>query len=72
MEVVNYNEKYRSDCLRIFKSNSGKFFSSEELVDFQLYLDSMSSNASYFVILRKGEAVACGGYESLGEIVGLC
>jgi ribosomal-protein-alanine N-acetyltransferase len=66
-----YQSADRKECLSIFKSNTPRFFTPEELSDFEQWLDRcdpeyqglQEGNTNYYYIAEAGGAVtACGGF----------
>jgi ribosomal protein S18 acetylase RimI-like enzyme len=65
MDIHPYQQDYYTACLDIFQSNVPEFFNADEESAFSTYLLNYASH--YFVILDKGQAVACGGFDIEGE-----
>lgn len=55
----DYSESDRDECLRLFRSNSPRFFRDHERPEFEAFLDS--GECPYFVIEEAGTVVGCGG-----------
>ncbi|AYZ12924.1 GNAT family N-acetyltransferase [Chryseobacterium arthrosphaerae] len=60
MEIINYTNIFRENCIEIFKSNLPKFFAMEELPLFESFLDQ-HTDEDYFVVRSGGQVVGCGG-----------
>ncbi|MFA0813237.1 GNAT family N-acetyltransferase [Microbulbifer epialgicus] len=72
MKIVKYTHRYKEACITLFRSNSDKYFSDEELSEFEAYLNKDAGYKPYFIVLKNNEVIACGGYEKSGGVVGLC
>ncbi len=64
-----YEEKDKLQCLIAFKSNVPMYFTEDEVLDYENFLDSyiIKQNTSdyrtkYFVLLIENQLVACGGF----------
>ena len=55
-----YRPTDKGDCLRVFKSNVGKFFAIKERKMYQVFLNNLPG--SYFVLTRAKQLIGCGGY----------
>ncbi len=60
MTIRSYKIEDRESLMKIFKSNTPKFFDREELQDFQEYLDQRGD--TYLTILYKGKIIGGTGY----------
>lgn len=74
MTMENFRPYHVQDCeacLRLFDSNTPRFFGMAERPGFQQYL---LDSPAYSVIERNGRIVACGGYaiEAEGDVASLC
>ncbi len=66
MSILPYEKVHRAGCLAIFKGNQTPFFADAELLEFTEFLDHETAQSRYFVVLREGVLVACGGYGQFG------
>ncbi|NQZ11742.1 MAG: GNAT family N-acetyltransferase [Algicola sp.] len=71
MAHQQYNKKYRSQCIDAFDSNVGKYFDLTERKEFIEFLDSLNDLSTYFVCIRDGRVVACGGVDKKSTIASL-
>src|SRR5688572_30026991 len=71
MYIREYNDKDRSACLDLFKSNMPLYFAEHELTDYEQWLDGRearklaydnSQAEMYYVLENDGEICACGGF----------
>ena len=62
MNILEYRDEFRDDCLDVLKSNVGKFIAAWEVDEYEKYLKTQAHQESYFVVLDGKEVVACGGY----------
>lgn len=63
LRFIEYSPEYREQCLQILKSNMEKYFSPEEIADFERFLVDETPQSPYFLLLKDQHLVACGGYE---------
>ena len=63
VRFIEYSPEYREQCLQILKSNMERYFSPEEIVDFERYLGDDTPQSPYFLLINDKHLVACGGYE---------
>lgn len=61
MKIRQYTKEYRAECIEIFDSNIGQYFSPSERDEFSQYLDSLDDQSAYYVCLIDGLVRACGG-----------
>lgn len=71
MKIQPYSKDNFDQCVDIFVSNLDKYFAEHELADFKTYLNYAATSNTYFVIVDEGDVAACGGYEKMGDVVGL-
>ncbi|MBT4370409.1 MAG: GNAT family N-acetyltransferase [Candidatus Marinimicrobia bacterium] len=71
MRIEPYQLKYFEDCIKIIRSNTPKYLDPSEHSDYEDYLSR--NEKIYFVIFKKSDIVACGGYgvNNSGTKVGL-
>ena len=71
MRIEPYQSKYFEDCIKIIQSNTPKYIDYSEHSDYEDYLSR--NEKIYFVIFKKSDIVACGGYgvNNSGTKVGL-
>jgi len=62
MHVEKYRGIDREDCLTIFESNTGLYFSEFERDEFLHFLNCLSQEDDYFTFRMGDKIVACGGY----------
>lgn len=62
MKIIHYNECFKDECLRVFKSNIGTFFASHEIQGYESYLGFHALKLPYFIVMKCNKVVACGGY----------
>jgi predicted GNAT family N-acyltransferase len=55
-----YDPADEAACLRLFDSNTPKFFGAQERPDFESFLQRQP--CPFFVVEKDGQIVACGGY----------
>ena len=60
MRIEPYQLKYFEDCIKIIQSNTPKYIDYSEHSDYEDYLSR--NEKIYFVIFKKSDIVACGGY----------
>ena len=60
MRIEPYQSKYFEDCIKIIQSNTPKYIDYSEHSDYEDYLSR--NEKIYFVIFKKSDIVACGGY----------
>ena len=63
MKTIRYKKSDKEACLRVFESNSGKFFASSERQDFIGFLDNHAEDSFYYIVIDSDEVIACGGFE---------
>jgi predicted GNAT family N-acyltransferase len=68
MDILTYENDYRAQCIRAFDSNIGQYFDASEREEFIEFLDSLTSNSKYFICLKNGQLLACGGIGLSQEI----
>ena len=61
MRIEPYKQKYFDNCMNIIESNTPKYISFNEHLNFEKYLSR--DNKKYFVLFHYQNLVACGGYE---------
>jgi N-acetylglutamate synthase-like GNAT family acetyltransferase len=62
MKFVTYQDNYKHPCLAIFDSNTPLYFTQEERVEFEAYLNQPARQQDYFVVLDGSRVVGCGGF----------
>lgn len=71
MEIKQYSKEHNRSCIRIFESNTPRYFAEDEQEGLELWLSGQDSGhlayknteAEFFYVLEdKGLVVACGGY----------
>ena len=62
MNIQKYSEEDRLECLEIFDSNIGKFFTPSEREEFSEFLNSLSDDSDYFVCMQDNRVLVCGGF----------
>jgi len=67
MQIIEYNESYKLECLRVFRSNEPHYFAQHEIRDFEQYLDRPWQNQKYFLAIDDGKVIAQGGYSFIKE-----
>ena len=60
MEILNYDPKYKQQCIGIFESNIPKFFLPKELPACKEYFASIIAS-NYWVLEHQNEIIASGG-----------
>ena len=71
MEIQSYSKEKFDPCVDIFVSNLDKYFAEYELDEFKTFLDYAATSNTYYVVVDEGAVTACGGYEKMGDVVGL-
>lgn len=71
MKIIRYQENYKDECLRVFRSNIGTYFAEWESSEFEEFLDAYAIKLPYFVVVDNDEVVACGGYYQKDGLAGL-
>ena len=61
LSLIPYNNNLLADCVSLFRSNQGKYFSAEELAEYQSFLEGLKSNDYYYVVLGDDTIVGAGG-----------
>ncbi|GAB6260942.1 GNAT family N-acetyltransferase [Photobacterium sp. R1] len=72
MEIVKYSAEHKDDCVLAFKSNLDQFFAASELDEFMAFLDTQALNSPYFVLMKEGQVIGCGGVSVYQGISYLC
>jgi GNAT superfamily N-acetyltransferase len=71
MQIQTFTEKYRADLVAAFKSNMPQFFATNELPDFEAFLDKFLAQTDdgkgferiyYYVILENDVTIGAGGF----------
>jgi len=61
LEARTYTVSDKARCLSIFRSNVPKFFESNELIDYEKFLDNLPCD--YLVVHDHEKVLGCGGYD---------
>ncbi len=64
-----YTHDYFDACVALFKSNQGKYFTSEEETDYRNFLSNLTDRDTYYVIHTGSRVVAAGGFADEGDYV---
>jgi [ribosomal protein S18]-alanine N-acetyltransferase len=71
MQIQPFTEKHRTDLVAAFKSNMPQFFATNELPDFEAFLDKFLAQTDdgkgferiyYYVIVENDVAIGAGGF----------
>jgi len=71
ISIIPYNDSFREGCMAAFLSNVPKFFTQDEIRQFNEWLDYLENmeaeNPSprisyYYVMLQEGKVIGCGGF----------
>jgi ribosomal protein S18 acetylase RimI-like enzyme len=70
LSILPYTPAYRQGCVDVFASNIPKFFTLDEVDQFNEWLDYLEGTLDlypeeencYYVVLLKGQVLACGGF----------
>lgn len=60
-QIVSFSSIYKQEVLDIFKSNCPKYFSMDELAEFEHYLDYFADE-NFLIIKCNDTILGCGGY----------
>lgn len=60
MKIIPFQDKYKTECLAIFKSNVPKYFAEYEYDDFSKWIDTEQAK-DYLLLEDNNELVGCGG-----------
>lgn len=60
-QIVTYSPIHKQEVLDIFKSNCPKYFSMDEYVEFEQYLDHLADE-NFLIIKGNDTILGCGGY----------
>ena len=70
-KVIPYQREHKEACIKVFRSNIGKYFAEEELAEFEEFLDTKVETLKYFVMISADKVIGCGGYYVRGDEVRL-
>jgi len=71
LTIIPYESKFKSACISAFKSNVPEYFTSEEIQQFESFLDHFEENVYpdttfrrtyFYVLVKNGELIGCGGF----------
>lgn len=62
LTLVPYTPELLEECLYLFMSNTGKYFSEVEKDEYQGFLESLNDEKPYFLVKQGTRYVAAGGY----------
>lgn len=65
VHIKEYLKADRIGCINAFKSNVPKYFTNEEILDFEAFLTRLESdknNTQFYVIHYENKIIGCGGF----------
>lgn len=69
MEILEYSGQHKEDCVSVLRSNIGSYIAEWELQEYVEFLDGEATVEPYFIVVDKGDVVACGGFAATPEKV---
>ncbi|MDO6708605.1 GNAT family N-acetyltransferase [Photobacterium sp. 1_MG-2023] len=72
IEIRPYTAQDKSDCLAVFQSNAAVYFAPSEYEEFAAFLDSFALQVPYYVVIKAGQLIGCGGVSDVQGVSYLC
>lgn len=69
LSIIPYQPDLLSKCMSLIKSNQGHYFTSDEVTDYQQFLQSLKATDHYYVVLDENDVVAAGGIAEHNQLV---